>query len=117
MRKVPLFCKKRLSGLVDIACADGQDDIARLRILAQIGRHALQARTVDRAGDLRGQLLRADTDGVLFTRGVNIGQNDLVGRAQLVDKAVNIIESMGARVIGPAEVREKLKLTKRAPRG
>ena len=87
LRKVPLFCKKRLSGLVDIACADGQDDIARLRILAQIGRHALQARTVDRAGDLRGQLLRADTDGVLFTRGVNIGQNDLVGRAQLGNSA------------------------------
>ena len=41
----------------------------------------------------------------------------LATNAQLVDKAVTIIESMGARVIGPAEVREKLKLTKRAPRG
>ena len=40
----------------------------------------------------------------------------LATNAQLVDKAVTIIESMGARVIGPAEVREKLKLTKRAPR-
>ena len=46
-----------------------------------------------------------------------VGKGQLATNAQLVDKAVNIIESMGARVIGPAEVREKLKLTKRAPRG
>ena len=35
--------------------------------------------------------------------------------AQLVEKAVTIIENLGARVIGPAEVRQKLGLTKRAP--
>ena len=46
-----------------------------------------------------------------------VGNGQLATNAKLVDKAVNIIESMGARVIGPAEVREKLKLTKRAPRG
>ncbi|MEH6391334.1 MAG: 3-keto-5-aminohexanoate cleavage protein [Sulfitobacter sp.] len=34
---------------------------------------------------------------------------------QLVERASTIIENMGARVIGPAEVREKLGLTKRAP--
>jgi 3-dehydrocarnitine:acetyl-CoA trimethylamine transferase len=34
---------------------------------------------------------------------------------QLVERAGNIIENMGARVIGPAEVREKLGLVKRAP--
>lgn len=34
---------------------------------------------------------------------------------QLVERAVTIIENLGARVIGPAEVREKLKLQKRAP--
>lgn len=34
---------------------------------------------------------------------------------QLVERAVTIIENMGARVIGPEEVREKLRLTKRAP--
>ena len=39
----------------------------------------------------------------------------LATNAQLVDRAVGIIERMGARVIGPAEVREKLGLTKRAP--
>jgi uncharacterized protein (DUF849 family) len=41
----------------------------------------------------------------------------LATNAQLVDRAVGIIENMGARVIGPAEVREKLGLVKRAPRG
>ncbi|QBF31156.1 3-keto-5-aminohexanoate cleavage protein [Thalassococcus sp. S3] len=34
---------------------------------------------------------------------------------QLVERAAGIIERMGARVIGPAEVREKLGLVKRAP--
>jgi len=34
---------------------------------------------------------------------------------QLVDRAVTIIENMGARVIGPEEVRGKLGLVKRAP--
>ncbi len=36
---------------------------------------------------------------------------------QLVERAGTIIENMGARVIGPAEVREKLGLVKRAPKG
>jgi 3-dehydrocarnitine:acetyl-CoA trimethylamine transferase len=34
---------------------------------------------------------------------------------QLVERAGNIVENMGARVIGPAQVREKLGLVKRAP--
>jgi uncharacterized protein (DUF849 family) len=34
---------------------------------------------------------------------------------QLVERAGTIIETMGARVIGPEEVRQKLGLTKRAP--
>ncbi len=36
---------------------------------------------------------------------------------QLVERAVTIIENMGAKVIGPEAVREKLKLTKQAPKG
>ncbi len=36
---------------------------------------------------------------------------------QLVERAGTIIENMGARVIGPQQVREKLGLTKRAPSG
>ncbi len=41
----------------------------------------------------------------------------LATNAQLVDRAVGIIERLGARVIGPAAVRDKLGLVKRAPRG
>jgi uncharacterized protein (DUF849 family) len=40
----------------------------------------------------------------------------LATNAQLVDRAVGIIERMGARVMAPAEVRAKLGLVKRAPK-
>jgi uncharacterized protein (DUF849 family) len=40
----------------------------------------------------------------------------LATNAQLVDRAVGIVEGMGARIIGPQEVRDKLGLQKRAPR-
>jgi uncharacterized protein (DUF849 family) len=40
----------------------------------------------------------------------------LATNAQLVERAVRIVADLGANVIGPAEVRENLKLTKRAPR-
>ncbi len=39
----------------------------------------------------------------------------LATNAQLVERAVRIVSDMGARVIGPEEVRDKLKLKKRAP--
>ncbi len=39
----------------------------------------------------------------------------LATNAQLVERAVGLVEGMGARILGPAEVREKLGLTKRAP--
>ncbi len=45
-----------------------------------------------------------------------LARGELATNAQLVERAVGIIERMGARVIGPREVREKLGLTKRAPR-
>ena len=48
-------------------------------------------------------------DNLMLDRGV------LATNAQLVERAVTIIENMGARVIGPEEVREKLRLEKRAP--
>ena len=35
---------------------------------------------------------------------------------QLVERAVSIIENMGARVIGPGAVRQKLGFQKRAPK-
>lgn len=40
----------------------------------------------------------------------------LATNAQLVERAVTIIEAMGATVMTPAAVRKKLQLTKRAPR-
>jgi uncharacterized protein (DUF849 family) len=39
----------------------------------------------------------------------------LATNAQLVERAVGIIEQLGARVIGPQEVRERLQLVKREP--
>ncbi|MGB7288112.1 MAG: 3-keto-5-aminohexanoate cleavage protein [Salaquimonas sp.] len=45
-----------------------------------------------------------------------LGKGNLATNAELVEHAVGIIESLGAKVIGPKEVRKKLNLTKRAPR-
>ena len=45
-----------------------------------------------------------------------LGKGVLATNEQLVNRAKTIIESMGARVIGPDEVRAKLGLTKRNPR-
>ena len=45
-----------------------------------------------------------------------LGKGVLATNAQLVGRARTIIENMGARVIGPDEVRAKLGLTKRNPR-
>ncbi|SLN23353.1 BKACE family enzyme [Pseudooctadecabacter jejudonensis] len=50
-------------------------------------------------------------DNLMLDRGV------LATNAQLVERAHGIIENLGARVIGPEEVRTKLGLTKRAPKG
>jgi len=74
-----------------------------------IGRNAM---AYPAAAVLTGGNVRVGLEDNLY-----VGKGQLANNAQLVDKAVTIIEGMGARVIGPAEVREKLKLTKRAPRG
>ncbi|MGV0819413.1 3-keto-5-aminohexanoate cleavage protein [Martelella sp. AMO21009] len=50
-------------------------------------------------------------DNIYLSKGV------LATNAQLVEKAVTVAENMGARVIGPEAVREKLGLVKRAPKG
>ena len=44
-----------------------------------------------------------------------LAKGQLAQNYQLVERAVTIVENMGARVIGPAQVREKLGLVKRAP--
>ena len=50
-------------------------------------------------------------DNLMLDRGV------LAENWQLVERAAAIVENLGARVIGPQEVRKKLNLTKQAPRG
>lgn len=45
-----------------------------------------------------------------------LGKGELATNAQLVERAVTIVENMGARIIGPDEVRKKLGLKKRALR-
>ena len=50
-------------------------------------------------------------DNLMLDRGV------LATNEQLVARSVEIIERLGARVIGPQEVRDNLGLTKRAPKG
>jgi len=45
-----------------------------------------------------------------------LAKGHLATNAELVTRAVTIIEAMGANVIGPDAVREQLNLTKRAPR-
>jgi len=42
-----------------------------------------------------------------------LGRGQLASNGDLVSRAKLILEGMGARILGPAEVREKLKLTKR----
>jgi uncharacterized protein (DUF849 family) len=42
-----------------------------------------------------------------------IGKGELATNAQLVEKAAGVVTGMGARIMGPREVRERLKLVKR----
>ena len=44
-----------------------------------------------------------------------LGKGVMATNAQLVERAVNIIEGMGARLLGPQQVRDKLGLNKRDP--
>ena len=45
-----------------------------------------------------------------------LGRGQLATNEELVEKAVKLIADMGARVLGPEDVRKKLGLTKRHPR-
>jgi uncharacterized protein (DUF849 family) len=72
-----------------------------------LGRHQMPyvAASVLAGGHVRVGL----EDNLMLDRGV------LATNAQLVERAATIVSNLGARVIGPQEVREKLGLTKRAP--
>jgi uncharacterized protein (DUF849 family) len=73
-----------------------------------LGRHQMPyvAAAVLAGGNVRVGL----EDNLMLDRGV------LATNAQLVERAVGIVERLGARVLGPAEVRARLSLTKRPPR-
>ena len=72
-----------------------------------IGRNAMAypAASILAGGNVRVGL----EDNLYLSRGV------FATNAQLVEKAVNVVENMGASIIGPDAVRERLHLTKRAP--
>ena len=74
-----------------------------------LGRHQMPyvAASVLAGGNVRVGL----EDNLMLDRGV------FATNAQLVERAVNVVENLGAKVIGPEEVRAKLGLTKRAPQG
>lgn len=72
-----------------------------------LGRHQMPyvAASVLAGGNVRVGL----EDNLMLARG------QLATNAQLVERAVTIIEGLGAQVIGPEQVREQLGLTKRSP--
>ncbi len=70
-----------------------------------IGRNALPYTAM--APLIGGNVRVGLEDNLYLSKGV------LATNAQLVGRAVTIIEAMGARVIGPEDVRAKMKLTKR----
>lgn len=74
-----------------------------------LGRHqmAYVAAAILAGGNVRVGL----EDNLMLDRGV------LATNAQLVERAATITSNLGARVIGASEVREKLGLIKRAPKG
>ncbi|MDB5522901.1 MAG: dependent quinone reductase [Rhizobium sp.] len=70
-----------------------------------IGRNAM---AYPAAAILAGGNVRVGLEDNLY-----VGKGQLATNAQLVEKAVTVVESMGAKIIGPEEVRKKLKLQKR----
>mgnify|MGYP001257567803 FL=1 len=73
-----------------------------------LGRH--QMPYVDAAVLAGGNVRVGLEDNIFLDKGV------LATNAQLVERASNIITNLGSKIIGPAEVRKKLNLTKRAPK-
>jgi len=70
-----------------------------------IGRNAL---AYPAAAVLAGGNVRVGLEDNLY-----LGKGELATNAQLVEKAARVVTGMGARLIGPQEVRKKLRLTKR----
>jgi uncharacterized protein (DUF849 family) len=62
------------------------------------------------AAVLAGGHVRVGLEDNLYLSRGELGTN-----AQLVEKAVGLVEGLGSRVLGPSEVRERLALTRRDP--
>jgi uncharacterized protein (DUF849 family) len=73
-----------------------------------IGRNAV---AYPAAAVLAGGNVRVGLEDNLY-----VGKGELATNAQLVEKAAGVVTGMGARIIGPQEVRERLKLVKRSRR-
>ena len=73
-----------------------------------LGRHQMPyvAAAVLAGGNVRVGL----EDNIFLDKGI------LATNAQLVERASKIINNLGAKIIGPSEVRQKLNLSKRAPK-
>ncbi len=72
-----------------------------------IGRHEMPYAA---AAVLAGGNVRVGLEDNLW-----LAKGQLATNAQLVEKAATIVTNMGATLMTPAEVREKLQLQKRAP--
>ena len=70
-----------------------------------IGRNAL---AYPAAAVLAGGNVRVGLEDNLY-----VGKGELGTNARLVEKAASVVTGMGARLIGPQQVRDKLKLVKR----
>ena len=70
-----------------------------------IGRNALR---LPGKNQLAGGNVRVGLEDNLY-----IGKGQLATNAQLVDKAAGVVTGMGARILGPQEVRDRLNLVKR----
>jgi uncharacterized protein (DUF849 family) len=81
------------------------DDLNTFISAFSIGRNAL---AYPAAAVLAGGNVRVGLEDNLY-----IGKRQLATNAQLVEKAAGVVTGMGARIISPREVRERLKLVKR----
>jgi uncharacterized protein (DUF849 family) len=90
-----------------------------LSLMAMV--HALPANTVFSAFSIGRMQIPYAAMAALAGGNVRVGLEDnlylgrgqLASNAQLVDRAATLLTTMGARIIGPAAVRDRLKLVKR----
>ena len=82
--------------LVDVARADGQDNVAGARGLSQGLLYLPEIREEAAAGDVLREVGRRDAEGVVLARGVDLREEGDVRAAELLYEVVK--ERSGARV-------------------